>query len=341
MDVLLCIMDWLETSELRSLAATSRAINRIVTPRLWRTFNIGRVCPANPTSIDEVYEACDALLRIPKRTACVRRLNIAPCSWAWEAELVRKFERIWVATRNLRELMLYTYRLSGVYEDNDFAPLIETLLNHGGDLRLRVFRYEGWLRPDSALLELLYSQPSIEELIGVDVFASRLPSSDPGLLPNLKVLTCDYVATAIYLLPGRAVETLSIHHVVHCSSFQALEEACHQCLGPLSEVEATVDTEYYFDDLVEGRPTAERLLSSCFPLVQHLRVFHYPSYDPWRILMRDLRFSHLRVLECPNPHARTDELAEWMSSVSPVLESVVFSDKCEVEWISANNLAVE
>lgn len=188
LDVMLCVIDWLDLNSLRELSLVNSSINNCVNRRLWCTSAIGSLRSQDGSTLQHVRDGCLAILRRPDRAIHIRKLVIAPCTWPWTIDLLRNFERIWRTSCNISSLLLCTFETLIHRETNDFSPLFRTLVSHGQDLRLRAFRCKGWLRPNSDLYKFLSSQPTIEKLIDLDVFDTRPLPPDPNFLPILRYL---------------------------------------------------------------------------------------------------------------------------------------------------------
>ena len=175
----------------------------------------------------------------------------------------------------------------------------------------------------------LRSQPSIEELVDVDVFASRLPSPDPTFLPNLKSLACDFVDTAIYLMPGRRVQSVSIKIAVHAANLPEFERASCQTLRPITEVDMGIAPLSR-----ENMAVIPQVLTRCFPLVKRLRLASLPL----TVLnsLAKAHFPHLESLECPNLYlVSTSEIGDWAWAISPLLRSMRLLGP-DIEWVRSD-----
>jgi hypothetical protein len=170
--------------------------------RLWKSVRIGRGLEAS-TTLKEAHQSCDALLRLPGRTAYVQRLIICPCTWAWDWELLGRFHRILTSVPQLLGLHLFSFHFHSKELDTSFAPLLQLLAKTDMKMQLRCFRHESRLRQESDLMAFV-----IETLIGVDIYHPlHLPS---GILPSLIDLRCAHMETARQLSQPRRLRAISI-----------------------------------------------------------------------------------------------------------------------------------
>lgn len=235
-DIAFEILEYLCSQDIQNFALANRKCNELASRRLWRVFYV------RGQSAQEAFYRCQALLRLPGRTAFIRRLVVGPCRWAWHPDLLDCFSAVWKLVPRLQDLMLepmssFRTHDGALLKGVDYAPLLRTLLEHGQHLQLQVFKCEAWLRPCSPLLQFLESQPSIRELIGVDVLQARPPELDPRFLPHLSVLICDRPITAAKLSPSRPLQLVQI---TDCASVEydlgALAAGFEACTGPLTAV---------------------------------------------------------------------------------------------------------
>ena len=234
-EIMLEILEHVSMSDLRSFALSSILYNDIAGRRLWRTFVIAG------DSTEEVAERCTALLRLSSRAGRVRSLIVGRGRWTWTPDLLYHFQCIWPTLPRLVDLTLNIPRV-GIGRCTarlgcNLEPLIRGLLPHARSFRLRSFTYEGWLWPRSPLHMFLCAQPSIEELYGVDVFATRPLPHSPQFLPSLGALGCLRVETALFFLPNRGIHKLSVSDkIARDSDLTLLTEALEVCTGALTKL---------------------------------------------------------------------------------------------------------
>jgi hypothetical protein len=274
-ELILMICDYLDTEELKKLSLVNSYHNDIVNRRIWVHYQIhASDLPIDPAAVEGVLrERCDALLRIPSRTRHLRKLSIGPCHWSWSPDVIQRLNSLWVHLTSLSELTFHT-PLSVTPNDRppipvlynptrggDFDPVLRSLILHGKEISLRVFKYESWLLPDSLLLEFLRSQASIKTLIGVDVFPENMPSviSDSGFLPGLGRLVCDGLHLARYLLPGRPIQALHMNKQLTRDGHLVMLEAIRRTSVPVKELSIASANEsecnWVLKRLGEGVPT--------------------------------------------------------------------------------------
>lgn len=268
----------LDKRDLCSFALANSFCNDLANRQLWRTYRIGG------RSRLELIERCNALLRVPRRAAYILRLIIGPCIWTWDADLIAKFSQVWQSVPRLLDLFLEAqkyprhcgtvmYRIGG-----DFNPLMRGLIEQSARLRLRVFGWDSWLRPDSLLLQFLASQPSIRELIGVDVFRARLPSLPSNFLPALEVLICHVPATAELFCPSRPINTLEVRDASEYQyDFGLLVDALSKCPGTLVDVSIQVFKQ---EDVVRVLGCLPKIRYLCLWGFQHNNRLSFPVKLP-------------------------------------------------------------
>lgn len=257
------ITQHLDTESLRSFSLANSICNDIANRSLWRTV---RIASKNRQG---VLLQLDAIRRLPRRASYVRRLYLGPFPWSWNAELLNSLQRLWTATPNIRDIRLPPHGASFISSHKATPGVIHTaflrnLLTYGKHLQLRVLEIHCWLRPDSLLYELLLLHPTIEELIGIDIFTTRLPSSPPNFLPNIRALTCARQITAEFLAYHRAIQSLCITQSLNLSlRSQSLTDALRGCSGPLKEFDVFLPFHHTTDDsmlrLAESLATVEVL----------------------------------------------------------------------------------
>ncbi|KAF8321134.1 hypothetical protein DL93DRAFT_2072839 [Clavulina sp. PMI_390] len=228
------ILQYLGPNDLASVSNANKWSTNLANRFLWREFNI------RGTSIPDIQARCRAIFRIPQRGQYIRRLGIGPCYWTWDPALLTLLSEVWPAIPNARELVLegppYGPDESKVF-GGDLTPVIISLLDHGSHIQLHLLKYDAWLRPDSPLQHFLSSQPSLRTLIGVDVFAQRLPVLPPNFLPSLQALVCFLPATAILFTPSRPLRRIVIHEQIDgAEAVTRLVEAFEATQGVLAEV---------------------------------------------------------------------------------------------------------
>lgn len=102
-DILDCIIDYLETEDLRAFALTSSLHNRIASRRIWKGMTIGA---KEFTHGDIVCSRYDALTRLHFRANSLHTLKFGLPLWVWTNELLNQTRAVWKATTNLRHLHL-------------------------------------------------------------------------------------------------------------------------------------------------------------------------------------------------------------------------------------------
>ena len=238
-ELMLEILEHVSTSDLRSFALSSTIYNDLAGRRLWRKFVIAG------NSTEEVTERCTALLRVPSRAGRVRSLVVGRGRWTWTPDLLHLFQRIWPTLPRLVDLTLnnphFGFGRCMTRLGCSLEPLIRGLLLHAQSFRLRSFTYGGWLWPQSPLHMFLCTQPSIEELYGVDVFATRPLPHSPQFLPFLRALGCLRVETALFFLPNCGIHKLCVSEkIARDSDLILLTEALEACNGALNELSLSV-----------------------------------------------------------------------------------------------------
>lgn len=236
-DIVLEVTKLLSPRDLSAFSLANSFCNDLANRQLWRTYRI------EGHSYIELMERCDSLLRVPRRASYVLRLIVGPCTWTWNEDLVAKFSQVWQSVPRLLDLLLESpaydpyARKSLPMIGGDFAPLMRGLIDQSDRLRLHVFKCDAWLRPDSLLLRFLSTQPSIKELIGVDVFTNRVPSLPPSFLPLLEVIVCHIPATAELLCRSRPIHTLEIRQAPDPDyDLGPFVDALGECAGTLTDV---------------------------------------------------------------------------------------------------------
>jgi len=237
-EIMMEVLEHLSSSDLRSFALSSTLCNDLAGRRLWRKFLI------TGDSTEEVAERGTALLRLPRRANRVISLVIGPGRWAWTHELLHQFQRIWPAMLRLAHLTLNNSRPGHDCESRsvcNLEPLIRGLLPHAQSFRLRSFAYEGWLWPLSPLDKFLCAQPSIQEIFGVDIFATRPLPYSPQFLPSLQVIRCLRLETALHFVQNRPIRKLYSSDVIcRDSDLTLLTEALETCKSTITELSLSV-----------------------------------------------------------------------------------------------------
>lgn len=201
----------MDTDSLRSFSLANNNCNIIANRALWRSFRITGESQA------VALLQCEAILRNPRRAFHIRRLEVGPFFQPYGSGFLDKVQHVWAALPNLRDLSLESRLVEvgfrfhrGVQTSISPVPLLRNLTMYGQTLQLEAFKCTAWLRPDSSLYEFLHAHPTIRTLIGVDIFATRVPSIPDGFLPNLETLKCNRQVTAELFVYRRSVTSLHI-----------------------------------------------------------------------------------------------------------------------------------
>jgi hypothetical protein len=240
LEIVMEVLENLATHDLRSFALSSTLYNDLAGRLLWRKFTI------TGNSAQEVAERCSALLRIPGRAGRIIRIVVGPGRWALSSDLLQHFGNIWPAVPRLTELILRNPPPSLNRDGTtrvfcDPEPLIRGLLLHAESFRLRLFEYQAWLQPQSFLHKFLCAQPTIKELVGVDMFRTRPLLYSPKFLPLLEVLRCVRPVTALHLVRSRPIRSLLIEDdMFEDSELTSLAEALETCKCALTDVHLSV-----------------------------------------------------------------------------------------------------
>lgn len=280
-------VELLDHGSLCCFSLANSTCNDIANRRLWRSVSVtGDDCC-------EVLSILHAISRLPRRAKYVYRLNCGPFAWPWNSTVLDALSRVWSVMSNIQDfrirpqkdtLLTLTSRKLGINQ----TPLLRRLVSHGKHLRLRVLEVHTWLRPDSALYTLLASHSTIEELIGVDVFTTRLPPMPSTFLPNIRALRCARQITAELFAKMRAVQSICITQSANLSlRTRALTKAFESCSGPLKEFNVLLPRQYTTHDAMlhlAGSLSTIRALK--------LRVFDITRLEP------DVKFPNLEQLEC-------------------------------------------
>ncbi|KAF8312926.1 hypothetical protein DL93DRAFT_2156437 [Clavulina sp. PMI_390] len=246
LDVCHEIAVYLDSQSLRHLSLVNRQLNPVANRRLWRKFNLSGADDV------EFHDRCHSLARNPARSRLVQRLTVGPCVWSWGEDNLGAINSIWDRVDRLKELLLL-HKPNSLHhawstkpsKGRDYQPILRSMRQNATHLQLRFFHCEAWLRPQSSLLEFLRTQQCLEELVGVDVFATRPISVDESFLPLLRVLVCRRIITATLLAPGRCLKLLSIKDKVGAvHELPSFVEALDACPGVLSEIHIHLDTQY-------------------------------------------------------------------------------------------------
>lgn len=325
-DIVELILQHISSKDTQNFALASSWCNEIAIPRIWRTFYVGFAL-FDATAAD-VREACDALLRIPRRARSIVRLLIYPCTWSWDEHLLSRFRQVWKAVPQLLDLILCEPGSQLDHQPyNDFAPLIRDFNHSQQHLpRLRVFRYRGWLREGTELYHFLESHPTIEELIGVDSFVVHPPLITSGFLPRLTSLTSSYASIVLALLPSRPLRALSIREPLE-SEIAPLMEACE-----LSNNSFTHISLNYTGEALRGLEHLARILR-VFPDVDELDISCLEIDGESMSVLN--QFTKLKVLTGWSPDRfhtlyagsyehSPESVREWASSLSETVCHVTF-----------------
>lgn len=239
-EIVIEVLENFATHDLRSFALSSTLCNDLAGQLLWQKFTI------TGNSAQEMDERCTALLKIPGGAGCITRLVIGPGRWTLNNDLLQRFGSIWPAVPRLAELILRNpppslNRDGTIRLFCDPEPLIRGLLSHAQSFRLRLFEYQGWLWPQSPLHKFLCAQPTIKELIGVDMFGTRPLAYSPHFLPSLEDLRCVRPVTALHLVRDRPIRSLLIEdQIFEDSELTLLAEALETCKCALTDVHLSV-----------------------------------------------------------------------------------------------------
>lgn len=203
----------------------------------------------------------------------------------------------------------------------EFAPLLRSLVKNGSHLRLEVFKYEGWLIPGSYLYQFLLTQTGLRQLIGVDMFPTRLMDCPKEFLPSLRLLVSVYPEIAIRLVPGRHIAVLQVDKIYEAKEFQAVCLALQTCPGPLEDIGLNVSGSKI--------PFAEYLqtLKPCLTNTKTLRARGTTAKDGDIDLLCDLsslETVHLQLATCWDPAL----LSSWPSRFSPSIGTTFISHGC-------------
>ena len=287
-EIMMEVLEHVSSSDLRSLALASTLCNDLVGRQLWRKFVI------TGASTEGVAERCAALLKLPDRANRVVSLVVGPGRWKWTHDLLRQFQRIWLILPRLADLKLNNSRLGRDCEARmgcDLEPLIRGLLPHAQRFCLRSFTYHGWLWPESPLHMFLCAQPSIVELLGVDIFTTRPLPFSPRFLPSLEALNCVRVETALNFVPKRPIRSLSVSDaILHASHWTLLSEAPETHEGALTELDLSVfdrprDQLGRFAKFSTKSEFSLCVDAAAFPVLFHLPSLRWRGFGAYRSSM--------------------------------------------------------
>lgn len=321
-DIMDMVLSYLDVPNLRSFALASSLSNTLAERFLWRAYHIRK---SESPEQEFISERFTALIRIPHRARYVRKLVIGPCDWAWDQDLLRQLALLWPVLPRLGTLLL-EMRVEGEgrptpLRGNEFAPVIRSLVTHGAHLQLSVFKFEGWLRPGSDLHRFLLGQPRLTELIGVDMFATRVLQLGPDFLPALQLLVCDEPTIARSLLPGRPIDVLQIRLPMTTEQLSSICAVVQHCSGSLTTIMLSL-----LAALPSEGDTALQLITEHMKSVQRLVLQGVYVTEEGSFPLRLL--SNLECLECDFPWLHDgppdeNRILHWTSQFSTSLRRIV------------------
>jgi len=316
-ELTILVLEYLDTPDVRGFALCSRACNEIAETRLWCTFAI---CSHGKTAASRAIKRCQTILRNRSRARRILKLIVGPCTWTWTPALIQHISCVWHVVSRLKMLLLKmpTMEHTDSARGGEFAPLLRSLVQSGTHLRLEVFKYEGWLIPDSYLHRFLMTQTGLRQLIGVDMFPTRLVDCPKAFLPSLRLLVCERPEIAIRLTPGRPISARQIDAIREEKDLLAISMALGKCPGPLEDIRLYV--------YGHGVSFAECLqaLKSCLTGTKTLRVWGAePQEDDINLLcdLHSLETIHLELGARWDP----EHLSLWPSRMSPSINTIVVS----------------
>lgn len=254
---------------------------------------------------------------------------MGPFCWPWTRDLLEIFGHVWESTSRLTDLVLETQSDYGYDEEprpgGDFAPLLPSLIAHSSHIHLRTFKCDMWLRPHSNLECFLASQPNINQLIGVDVFASRKPVLRADFLPSLEILVCNRPATVEVLAPMRPLRILRVYDGIPSDIIMGLVLGLERCSGPLTSVRLGVDKfpSIEWQDRFFKRLATTKTL--CLPCCDLFMVHPTPTIPVLEELKCFVRMLRQPALVTALGHTAT-EVENFAARLSPALHSIVFDD---------------
>lgn len=204
-------MSFLDRESLASCALVNTAFNEDTNKVLWKAYTIAprRTDPGRR----DVEQACDAIVRDPRRALLIRKLTISPMKAPGSAagahlrdppllnqDLSNRLGAVFEAIRYLLDLHILEI-------PDSWKPILPRVLtSRRWPFQLRIF--ETTMELDLPIVVFFHVQPSIDSIL-IQTGDTNVPTIPATILPNLTSILGP-VSVIVALVPGRPIFSIAV-----------------------------------------------------------------------------------------------------------------------------------